>query len=64
MVVAVVVFVVTVVTVIVVIGPDGASILYARPLLLACMSCTFILVVCLTILPHTTTLLYLSYCYI
>ena len=52
-VVAVVVVGVTVVATIVVVGPDGASSLYALPLLLACMPCNCILCVCPAILPHT-----------
>ena len=52
-VVAVVVIGVAVVAIIVVIGADGASILYARLLLLAWMPCTCILLVCIAILPHT-----------
>ena len=56
MVVAVDVVGVTVVAIIVVIGPDGASSLYARPLLLACMCCTCILFVCLAILPQRALL--------
>ena len=49
-VVAVLVVGVTVVAIIVVVGPDGACSLYARPLFLACMTCT-----CLYVLPFSRT---------
>ena len=42
----------TVVAIILVIGPDGVPRLYARPVILVCMSYTCILLVCLAMLPH------------
>jgi hypothetical protein len=45
----------TVVAIILVIGPDGVPRLYARPVILVCMSYTCILLVCLAMLPHQKT---------